>query len=357
MRTVLDIPRNESGLVDKYIGTAYDVVKNVHDNLAEVKQVSFYMEDLVAISNALEALKEIQADLAVLNAIYVNLPFLRSLMTQVDAYMQALQGYKDLLASAEGATHIGTANGKTVQTVITEVNQKLDELAQHWADNQKLLANLGNNAMYFASSAAAATALAADLPAGTVVLVPADSSLGNVPVLYSVAANKTVSVLLNLNQLKLDLADAAKGSGWVAHTNTDGSTTTVKALLNKLVTDLGTANTSLGTLTTTVGQHTTTMAGLTSTQQTQGQTLATQQNTLAAIQQKQTTQDTAIAAAQAKADAAATATALAAVKATADAAAPQTALNAVKATADAAATKASVDALTTRVAALEAKNP
>ena len=348
MRTVLDIPRNESGLVDKYIGTAYDIVKNVHDNLAEVKQVSFYMEDLVAISNALVALKEIQADLAVLNAIYVNLPFLRSLMTQVDAYMAALQDYKDLLASAEGATHIGTANGKTVQTVITEVNQKLDELAQHWADNQKLLANLGSNAMYFASSAAAATALAADLPAGTVVLVPADSSLGNVPVLYSVAANKTVSVLLNLNQLKLDLADATKGSGWVAHTNTDGSTTTVKALLNKLVTDLGTANTSLGTLTTTVGQHTTTMAGLTSTQQTQGQTLATQQNTLAAIQQKQTTQDTAIAAAQAKADAAA----------------PQTALNitntslaAVKATADAAATKASVDALTTRVAALEAKNP
>lgn len=93
MRTVLDIPRNESGLVDKYIGTAYDIVKNVHDNLAEVKQVSFYMEDLVAISNALVALKEIQADLAVLNAIYVNLPFLRSLMTQVDAYMAALQGY------------------------------------------------------------------------------------------------------------------------------------------------------------------------------------------------------------------------------------------------------------------------
>ena len=403
MRTVLDIPRNESGLVDKYIGTAYDIVKNVHDNLATVKQVSFYMEDLVAISNSLEALKEIQADLAVLNAIYTNLPFLRTLMSQVDEYMTVLNAYKTLLSSAEGATHIGTANGKTVQEVINTVNQKLDDLEKHWADNQKLLANLGSNAMYFAESKVVATTLAADLPAGSIILVPADSTLANASVLYLVAPNKSVSVLLNLKQLNLDLADATKGSSLIGHTNADATTTTVKALLNKLTADLTTASTTLGTLGTTVGQHTTAIGGLTSTQSTQGQTLATQQQTLATIQQKQSTQDTALAAVKTTADAAATKTALAAVKTTADAAATKTSVDTlsttlngvktkadnaatatalaavkttadaaapastvtalstkvagVKTTADAAATKVALDALTARVAALEAKNP
>lgn len=348
MRTVLDIPRNESGLVDKYIGTAYDVVKNVHDNLATVKQVSFYMEDLVAISNALDALKEVHADLAVLNVLYSNLPFLRELMTQVNAYMTALQAYKDLLASAEGATHLGTANGKTVQQVIQDVTTRLDNVEKLWSDNEKLFAHLDSNAMYFAASQAEANSLAADLPAGTAVFVPADATLAGAAVLYTVGINKTVSVLLNLNQWKLDLADAAKGSSMIGHTNADASTTTVKALLNKLTADLGTANTTLGTLGTTVAGHTTSIGSLQTTQQTQGQTLATQQNTLAAIQQKQTTQDTAISAAQAKADAAATQTALNTTN---------TNLSGVKATADAAATKTALDALTTRVAALEAKVP
>lgn len=48
-----------AGLVDKYIGTAYDTVKCVHDNLAVVKQVSFYMEDLLKLANKLDALKTV----------------------------------------------------------------------------------------------------------------------------------------------------------------------------------------------------------------------------------------------------------------------------------------------------------
>ena len=57
MRTVLDIPRNESGLVDKYIGTAYETVACVAAHLPEIKQVSFYMEDLLKLANKLDALK------------------------------------------------------------------------------------------------------------------------------------------------------------------------------------------------------------------------------------------------------------------------------------------------------------
>lgn len=43
-RTMLDFPRNEAGLVDEFIGTAYDVVKGVYDNMDELE----VLHDIVA---------------------------------------------------------------------------------------------------------------------------------------------------------------------------------------------------------------------------------------------------------------------------------------------------------------------
>ena len=57
MRTTLDVLHNEAGLVDKYIGTAYETVACVAAHLPEIKQVSFYMEDLLKLANKMEALK------------------------------------------------------------------------------------------------------------------------------------------------------------------------------------------------------------------------------------------------------------------------------------------------------------
>lgn len=45
-RPFLDFPRNEAGLVDKFIGTAYDVVKGVYDNLDIIEGVFEVVEEI-----------------------------------------------------------------------------------------------------------------------------------------------------------------------------------------------------------------------------------------------------------------------------------------------------------------------
>lgn len=57
-----------AGLVDKYIGTAYDTVKCVHDNLPVLRQISFYMEDILALRKQLEGIGVIADDLNGLTA-------------------------------------------------------------------------------------------------------------------------------------------------------------------------------------------------------------------------------------------------------------------------------------------------
>ena len=65
MRTVLDIPRNESGLVDKYIGTAYDNVKIIVDvtnqNL-ELNKIDFKVDLNGAINDLYLLKKEFSPD-------------------------------------------------------------------------------------------------------------------------------------------------------------------------------------------------------------------------------------------------------------------------------------------------------
>lgn len=68
-RPILDYPRNEAGLVGEFIGTAYDTVKNVYDNLDEIKRLDIVLGDIPdlaqgSVNNALaEAMPPIIADL------------------------------------------------------------------------------------------------------------------------------------------------------------------------------------------------------------------------------------------------------------------------------------------------------
>ncbi len=84
MRTTLDVLHNEAGLVDKYIGTAYETVACVAAHLPEIKQLSFYMEDLLALANKMNELKGItdsldglqslnQAEIALLREKLINI--------------------------------------------------------------------------------------------------------------------------------------------------------------------------------------------------------------------------------------------------------------------------------------------
>lgn len=61
MRTAMNPYNNEAGLVDKFIGTAYDNVKIVADAIAQVKHLSENMQsvyDFAATKDALEAFIE-----------------------------------------------------------------------------------------------------------------------------------------------------------------------------------------------------------------------------------------------------------------------------------------------------------
>lgn len=307
MRTVFDISRNESGLVDRYIGTAYDVVRHVHDNLQYIKQTSFYMESLVNIDNHMAQIAAVQAQLVQLLVVFDNLPMLVALMADVDAYMKALSNYKQTLAGSGGAGAIGTAANNTVQEALDKLAQRLDTTEKSWEDYDQLFKNLQANASYHATTKATATSLAQTLKNGDLVFVHADESLANSPTVYTVAGGgtKTLTLLYNFDGLGVNLK-AKMGSTLVGHTNADGSEVTVKAKLDTLSTDV-----------------------------------AAKASSTDLAQVKQT------------ADAAAPKTDLATVKQTADAAATKTALAAVKQTADAAATQTDLTALANRVTALE----
>lgn len=60
IRTVGDFPRNEPGLVDKFLGTAYDTVKKVADNMEELGRLDDVLAEIptlaqTSVDNALEA--------------------------------------------------------------------------------------------------------------------------------------------------------------------------------------------------------------------------------------------------------------------------------------------------------------
>lgn len=69
-RPFTDFPRNEQGLVDNYIGTAYDVVKNVSNNLPELRRLDGVLGEIddlaeVTVNNAVSsAMIPVRAELA-----------------------------------------------------------------------------------------------------------------------------------------------------------------------------------------------------------------------------------------------------------------------------------------------------
>lgn len=69
-RPYTDFPRNEQGLVDNFIGTAYDTVKRVYDNLPEIQRLDDVLEEIptlaqTSVDNALSvAMPPIREELA-----------------------------------------------------------------------------------------------------------------------------------------------------------------------------------------------------------------------------------------------------------------------------------------------------
>lgn len=58
-RPVTDFPRNEPGLVDKFIGTAYDVVKEVYLNLEEIDKVTKELDTISSVHSEIPKLNKL----------------------------------------------------------------------------------------------------------------------------------------------------------------------------------------------------------------------------------------------------------------------------------------------------------
>lgn len=74
MRTITDFPRNEAGLVDKFIGTAYDTVKFVADNLAQITFIFDFMSkyNVLICLDAVTALPALDTKVAKFARVYTT---------------------------------------------------------------------------------------------------------------------------------------------------------------------------------------------------------------------------------------------------------------------------------------------
>ncbi len=50
IRSITDFPRNEQGYVSKFIGSAYDCVRYVADNMLKIKACSDNIEDIKEVA-------------------------------------------------------------------------------------------------------------------------------------------------------------------------------------------------------------------------------------------------------------------------------------------------------------------
>lgn len=98
-RPYTDFPRNEQGLVDNFIGTAYDTVKRVYDNLPEIQRLDDVLEEIPTL-----------AQTSVDNALAVAMP---PVLAQMDEKVQAAEGWAgEAEASAEAAAQSALAATK-----------------------------------------------------------------------------------------------------------------------------------------------------------------------------------------------------------------------------------------------------
>lgn len=77
------INNNPSGLVDRKIGVMYDAIQGISDNLAEIKQLSYYMESIFNVASNIESLNS-------LNTFMASLEFTEQNLTEMVNYLASL---------------------------------------------------------------------------------------------------------------------------------------------------------------------------------------------------------------------------------------------------------------------------
>lgn len=132
-RSMTDFPRNEAGLVDEFIGTAYDTVKNVYDTLPEIQRLDDVLEEIPQLA-------ENTVNAAVDSAMVPVIEELNGKVSEAEAWAQgsspdpedptaksAKEWAEESEASKEAADSVVEAGSTTIQQVLTEAQ---DVLAQ-----------------------------------------------------------------------------------------------------------------------------------------------------------------------------------------------------------------------------------
>lgn len=145
IRTACDYPRNESGLVGQFLGTAYDVVKNVYDNLDEIKRLDGVLDEIEDVAENVsrevinellpEFKQEIQTELdAAVVVINTGKQEITDLTASGQAALngmvaQAAQSVTDAQTAAENSAASATQAEETVAEMLASVSDLRSELA------------------------------------------------------------------------------------------------------------------------------------------------------------------------------------------------------------------------------------
>lgn len=145
MRTALDFPRNEAGLVDKFLGTAFDAVYTIYLNLEEILKSDGYAAtaELAAASAKASA---IAAALSETNAHASEIAAAKSAADTAAAVLQSIAARDAAQAfSIDGLGYLELVQAAGIR--IAADKQRVEELAQQMAEQsaQYRLTTLGWN--------------------------------------------------------------------------------------------------------------------------------------------------------------------------------------------------------------------
>lgn len=100
MRTSNTYCGNEAGLVQKFIGSAYDVVKNVYDNLDAIKEIDAHIVDVINLYKEIDKIRDVYDKLPELTDLQQNLPQLVDLHTNLSKFIELHANLTKLLSVA-----------------------------------------------------------------------------------------------------------------------------------------------------------------------------------------------------------------------------------------------------------------
>lgn len=103
-RTMLDFPRNEAGLVDEFIGTAYDVVKGVYDNMDELEVLHDIVVELPTLAETVVEAAMVPARIELAQIIDTGETEINSIIATGQAAIDTSVGQASGFASAAQAS-------------------------------------------------------------------------------------------------------------------------------------------------------------------------------------------------------------------------------------------------------------